>query len=418
MGQNISSDSSDGPIRPNLDYTNVNSWTVDDVCFWVLKELTNTSRVPTTSFDVQRIRSNQIDGKAMLQLDDEGLMKLGIHNPNHRVLILKAISSLDDMDVSRSDMRKMLKIEKDSLLAMQKMEDALVRVCPGYVRNKCGTDVNIAGKQLAMSLVVEEDMISSFLNKEESATQSVLDLLSQIVSDDSTSVERLKKVERIIEDAAYSYWKGLGDYTGDIKIKLLFVEDSPSTIEKLCPIIYKMNNAEAEKCMPLKFIAAVTVGPWYLEWNETNLVVPRKCCANSIVYAEEIGKPLGTLEIDCALSRTAQFITNWNASKTFNAETCNSTHFAQELCESLELKWPTYTAGQFSDFLERIHSTGVSEMSLAPVNNLQATSPKPNIIFKSHREFDEYLWEYMQSFDSDDVSNHQMMLEHLFNTND
>ena len=87
-----------------------------------------------------------------------------------------------------------------------------------------------------------------------------------------------------------------------------------------------------------KYQFAICIGPCLLEWNEISFIVPKVCLLNMAHYVFNTGYFVGFLDKDIALSMLYKFINNWNMTKTYNVDTCNSQHFNNQLLKTLTNK--------------------------------------------------------------------------------
>lgn len=385
--------------------------------------------------DIQnRIKQYQIDGKALLCLNEDDLVKkFTISDARLQMMIMRGIRMLRDIQQKRNEKGSLSetslieKNEKDSLIVLHKLE-SLTNLQKSMETTDFSSLLNSwqSLRQLAMDLGVSEYLLNSYLSKQNTATCTTLDLLLQIYGNDTKVRKELLKAQTVAKDAIRSYWRGLETYQSEVKIKLLIVEQSSITIHKLCPLAWRMNNTYTDHSAsnanpspePLRFIAALTIGPWYLEWNESNLAIPQKCCAKAIIYSEDIGKIMSFKDMDKALPVVARVVSDWNVSKTYNDQLCNSYHFVYELLTALDALKPV-TGHMLSSFLEGIESQGSTELAFvdlheqyvaqnsykSPTTSYDISSPSRDrmVELATHKDVDNFLWKNLQYMESNDV---------------
>jgi len=274
-------------------------------------------------------------------------------------------------------------------------------------------------RQYASNLAVPTQMLESFLSKKTNETIQAISTLVDVYGCNEITRKELMRAQAAAFDASRAYWKNFEDYNGEIKIRLLIVEQSNQvSIESVCPVRYRMintNPSEQKKLHePTKFITAITIGPFYLEWNESNLIIPQKCCSKAIVYSEELGKVVSRKMIDGALSQVASFVTTWNHGRLYSELTCNCYHFVSELLTELNVMKPV-SGRLFENFMIQIESQGSAEMCFTNpqkqyvgMNSSRATSSYSDkqsecLSTPTHRELDEFLWHNLQYLESDDI---------------
>lgn len=135
-----------------------------------------------------------------------------------------------------------------------------------------------------------------------------------------------------------------------LSLRLLLIEKhTPTTIQDesfsdtLSPFATFINQRKTKI-----YHFALCVGPWMLEWNETSFVVPKRCVFNAAFYANETGFNMGKLDSEFAIKQAAKTVSQWNKTKVYNHETCNSRHFVDTLFSALTSR--IITGNNFEQF--------------------------------------------------------------------
>jgi len=82
-----------------------------------------------------------------------------------------------------------------------------------------------------------------------------------------------------------------------VKVKLVIAEicksDTQKAIRKmLSPVLTKLDQQQQFGM----FHSALVVGPWYLEWNNSSLCIPRKCYSSAAMLAADL--EFGGIQLD------------------------------------------------------------------------------------------------------------------------
>jgi hypothetical protein len=141
-----------------------------------------------------------------------------------------------------------------------------------------------------------------------------------------------------------------------LKIKLVITElpDNTQTRKILSPVLATLRLAPQFGL----FHSALIIGPWKIEWNNSSLIVPRKCMASAVV-AFDLVEINGEENIKDKLQTLAEAISEYNVTKSYDQMNCNCQQFVDDLCKRLEL--PIAFKGQMAEFMDRLRKTGKCE---------------------------------------------------------
>jgi hypothetical protein len=149
------------------------------------------------------------------------------------------------------------------------------------------------------------------------------------------------------------------------------------------------------------FHSILVVGPWKLEWNETGVIIPRKCVISEVTGIT-IGSFTGVEKIKEKLESLADVITEYNALSKYDAETCNCQHFVDDVCKRL-LGGAQSFSGQLDAYVNSIRATGkkgcvytIPKRVLDKINKKKITFKtidvqETEIVFFSHEQLDEVV---------------------------
>ena len=186
-----------------------------------------------------------------------------------------------------------------------------------------------------------------------------------------------------------------------LKIKLVIVEQNTAS-HKLTQLISPVLNMVNLAPQFGSFHSALIVGPWYIEWNNSGLVIPRKCCSRGSVVALDIGKELPEVNIDQALSTIADFIVDWNTRYKYSVTNRNCHKFVNALCAKLGIKLEF--SGMFGTYMQNLQRRGACEMAIELNGDLQTKIGKKTVKFDSHQQLDQFVKEYLKYLGPEDVS--------------
>jgi hypothetical protein len=140
------------------------------------------------------------------------------------------------------------------------------------------------------------------------------------------------------------------------------------------------------------FHSALIVGPWYLEWNDSSLIVPRKCYSGAAVIAADIEKQFtGSLQVKEVLDKMADVICHWNATYTYSQKDRNCQAFVDDICAALniELKF----GGSLNEYLKQLRKNGRCALKFYLTPTLQKTlgMTESSVTFANHKELDKFV---------------------------
>jgi hypothetical protein len=192
--------------------------------------------------------------------------------------------------------------------------------------------------------------------------------------------------------------KGFMKVGKTIKIKLVVAEICKSDAQKalrkmLSPVLTKID-AQQQFGM---FHSALVVGPWYLEWNNSSLCIPRKCYSSAAMLAADL-EFAGTVkhpgfELNSTIDKVAEVILDWNINRTYDQRTNNCQQFVDDLC--IKLGIPIKFEGPLGDYLQNLREKGECDLSFPISEEMrdQLGIRETKCHFNTHSELDKFVLE-------------------------
>lgn len=148
------------------------------------------------------------------------------------------------------------------------------------------------------------------------------------------------------------------------------------------------------------FHTAIIVGPWYLEWTDSSLCIPRKLYSGMALISADMDSSsvLSNTTIDDITIRLAKVICKWNCTKSYcninmskKVDQGNCQEFVEDLMETLNVT--INREGAFGQFLERMKKNGKCEMEFSPTKTFKENFQLSldNYHFDSHTELDDFV---------------------------
>eukprot|EP01009_Symbiontida_sp_KSa7_P000767 NODE_1174_length_654_cov_962.370248_g920_i0.p1 GENE.NODE_1174_length_654_cov_962.370248_g920_i0~~NODE_1174_length_654_cov_962.370248_g920_i0.p1 ORF type:complete len:194 (+),score=19.15 NODE_1174_length_654_cov_962.370248_g920_i0:33-614(+) len=134
-------------------------------------------------------------------------------------------------------------------------------------------------------------------------------------------------------------------------------------------------------------MGGLQVGPWFLEWMRTSLVIPRVVPDSQALAVIDITQLHSCTTIDAMLYAAADVACQWNISHMYSATNMNCQHFLDALCDRLR---PYIGDVQHSTWLDGscvgMHLADLTRHGQKAFFRLPG-GPQ----FSTHRELDEYV---------------------------
>jgi hypothetical protein len=365
--------------RSKLEVLDVEKWSVDNVIEWLSYIRDNDGVRMNEKFE-KEFRENDIDGKALIAMNDEQLKAIGIKSLGKRLKLQKEIEKLKvKRTYSLNEhfvMSKFEKMDPKFLKSVGNVDDKVQSLCDVEEIKKTYLSPTFVDPELEKHIQeeMEEEKDGIQLAKHESSLATVL-------------FNELRKPDQ------------------KIPVKLVVTEivhsDKHKSIRRiLSPVVSSIPSLSSDFGM---FHTSLIVGPWYLEWTDSSLCIPKKISSSMALLSmdvETLSIPKQSIQV--LTDRLAQVVVDWNVNKTYlnfgltkkpNEGNCQD--FIQAVLEKLEIS-PQFT-GALAHFLNEMKIKGKCEMEFTPdaAFKQKFNLSKDKYTFATHRELDEFVHQLM-----------------------
>lgn len=234
--------------------------------------------------------------------------------------------------------------------------------------------------EFAKYLACEEKLQELYLNKNfEVQTDTIKDLFP----DDYKEWIELSNVEK-------QKYKPLED----LRIKLVITETTgPKLVKSLVsPFLCSINIPSLQFGW---FHSALVLGPWYLEWNDSSLCIPRTCHSKFAVVCLDLGSDIGHGNVDETISNVSKVICKWNTTKSYNSLSSNCQNFIEDVlaCLNINLHQVFQKEGKINQLLQQIKNKGKGDFlyQISPELKKSLEITKDVLYFDDHQHLDLFL---------------------------
>eukprot|EP01080_Neovahlkampfia_damariscottae_P010213 gene10213-2633_t len=145
------------------------------------------------------------------------------------------------------------------------------------------------------------------------------------------------------------------------------------------------------------FHTALLIGPWFIEWNDSAICIPRKCLSRSAFLTIDVGE-IKTIEtLESIRDKIADVIVYWNANVEYDSYGKSKKGYGncQEFIESIlhALNMNIEYTGVIGDFLQNMKRHGSSKL-IFPINQQMKFDfclREDEIEFTSHSQLDKFV---------------------------
>eukprot|EP01080_Neovahlkampfia_damariscottae_P001185 gene1185-10699_t len=281
-------------------------------------------------------------------------------------------------------------------------------------------------KQMAKNLALKEDIKKAYINKD---FKSVIDFFkivpnvqekNKLLSSNSTGeslslndenfddmddmllIEKLEKQPQV-------------QINEKLKIKLVITEVSHTPKERqlrkiLSPVASSFNLTPEFGL----FHSAIIIGPWYLEWTNKSLCIPKKCFSSAALVAVDVPTNLELVDVDVVVDRISEVISRWNIFRKYDRMSDNCQLFVDDIFASLGIDIDKHFKGQIGDFLKVLRKKGTCniEFKVSPEIQEKCEIKDKVIKFESHEQLDKFVENIEESypkFKSDYPDDYQLL---------
>jgi hypothetical protein len=195
----------------------------------------------------------------------------------------------------------------------------------------------------------------------------------------------------------------------NVKVKIVFV-DQGGKIQKGIRKILSPIATDLKLSRLGLFHTALIIGPWYLEWNDSSLCIPRKCTSRMAFLAVDVGEIESKESIEKISKKLSKIIVNWNENVVYSNKESKNHGNCQTFVESVlhQLGMSFNPSGSLLHFFERIKQTGSSKL-VFPISNSFKSKFKldqDEFKFKTHIELDKFVIQLL-SIDPEFITHHK-----------
>ena len=148
------------------------------------------------------------------------------------------------------------------------------------------------------------------------------------------------------------------------------------------------------------FHTAIIIGPWYLEWTDSSLVIPRKLHSSMALLSADVetGALLQNKTFDDICLTIAEVVCRWNINKVYcninlkkKKDYGNCQEFIEDVMNALNIKFQN-KGGAFWDFLNKMKKRGQCKMEFLPSKGFRkAFKVDKRYTFDTHIELDTFV---------------------------
>lgn len=190
------------------------------------------------------------------------------------------------------------------------------------------------------------------------------------------------------------HFRALQKSKNRVKVKLVIAEICKSSAQKtlrkmLSPVLTKFDHQQ----MFGMFHSAIVIGPWYIEWNNSSLCIPRKCYSGAAMLAADLcigeQKKLDMVE---SIDKVASVIIDWNLNRTYDQSANNCQTFVDDICKALGID-TIHFGGALGEYMRRLRESGMCELEF-PISaemREKVGLKDSKVRFASHKELDDFV---------------------------
>jgi len=200
----------------------------------------------------------------------------------------------------------------------------------------------------------------------------------------------------------------------EIPVRLIITEILNSQSQKtlrslLSPITSAVPSLSQEFGM---FHTALVVGPWYIEWTDSSLCIPRKIHSGAAILSADVDPVNVSLgegvenSLTLMADKLADIICEWNIAKIYKnysigtkkENEANCQEFVDTVLAAMNTK--INVEGAFKDFVSKMKTHGKCELEYEPGPDVIAKCKLESKVYKfqSHKELDEFALMISKSY--------------------
>jgi hypothetical protein len=110
------------------------------------------------------------------------------------------------------------------------------------------------------------------------------------------------------------------------------------------------------------FHSALSVGPWYLEWTNRALCIPKKCYSQAALVALDVDSHLELVDADIVIEKISEVIARWNVLHPYDKKENNCQVFVDDLLLALDIDPNQKFKGQLGEYVKKLRTKGECEI--------------------------------------------------------
>lgn len=194
-----------------------------------------------------------------------------------------------------------------------------------------------------------------------------------------------------------------------IKVKLVITctTYSPSLRKLISPLLSPLTFINTSYGM---FHTALIIGPFYLDWNSSELCVPKRIMKSTESFlSTDISEiAIENDDIDFVIKKISEVIATWNTTYSYgsakigNSRNCQD--FVDDILKSLGINWEPKKGGAFDKFLTSIKKGNIHSAKFFASDEFEKRfKDNKNIMnkrrweFSTHDELDQFCLELQKS---------------------
>jgi hypothetical protein len=361
-------------------YTDVYTWSPQLVQKWLAKVQLGNGKNAFQEY--QSFKNNKVNGKTLLSIgDDKGLTALGIQDEGHREVLIEAINSLRIGRV----------FEKNRFNLVKKIQ-ALIQLKSS---SKSASEI----ESLVQALASKETLKHTYLKMDTVREMLKTGDEQEEEEEEPNEFDDLEKSLGISSAVFQKHAKEMTKFPVKLVItEILHSKQMQNVRKALSPFASFIPTLNQEYGI---FHTALIVGPWYLEWTDSSLCVPRRLFSGvALLSADLDALDIRKESLDELADKIAEVIVDWNTNKTYcnfaftgkkpNEGNCQD--FVEAVLTKLQIKPKLH--GAFGEFVEKMRKFGKCELEFVPPSvefrekyGLKAES----YLFQTHAQLDSFV---------------------------
>eukprot|EP01080_Neovahlkampfia_damariscottae_P005821 gene5821-9644_t len=343
-------------------------WNVSYTLDWIVLVLSLTENKEDVKHVQEIFMDSEING-SILDLLDEGILKRFGVKQSMIPIVLKVISEL--------------KLSKSFDFATYKIANKLKKTTKSNDLDQIF--------ELSKSLATEKSLRNTYLSTND---ESVYKLVKQLK-------ETLKTVDSTDENEQNIS----NEILFEKKLKVKLVITNIKTNETLRKIFSPFINFAKPKSFEYGlFHTALIVGPFYLEWNDSSLCIPKKVMkSHQSFFSVDIQEiPILNSDLTDLVKSLSKIICEWNINYEYKSNPMSQfegscQNFVDAILQELNLKFSFEQGGCLNNYIKKMKKYGTYGAVFTPSLKFEKYfSITSTITFESHEQLDKFVLKLLE----------------------